>query len=74
MHWIFFDHIDDLYGVDPNGPVSTEDADSGGVEIPQSPLRFSDRHIQILKQTIDPYAPSDNYGIDIYMNKLYISL
>jgi len=67
----FFDHIDDLYGVDPDGPVSTEDTDSGGIEIPQSPLRFSDRDIQLLKQTIDPCTPSDNYGIDIYEQTLH---
>jgi len=61
----FFVHVDELYGVDPDGPVSTEDTGSG-IEVPQSSLHFLDRDIQILKQTIDSCAPSDNHGIELY--------
>jgi len=58
-----------LYGVDPDGPVSTKDT-GGGIKVPQSSLYFSHRDIQILKQTIDPCAPSDNHGIELYEQSL----
>ena len=69
----FFEDVDESYGIDPQGPGSVA-SDMSGIESPQNTLRFSDRDIHILKQTIDPSAPSDNYGIDIYEHTLqYIS-
>jgi len=43
-----------------------------GIEyVPQSSLHFLDRDIQILKQTIDPCAPSDNHDIELYKQTLH---
>lgn len=69
----FFEDIDESYGIDPQGPISVA-SDRSGIEIPQSTLHFSERDIYMLKQTIDPCAASDNYGIDLYEQTLqYIS-
>lgn len=69
----FFEDVDETYGIDPQGPISVA-SDTSGIEIPQNTLRFSEQDIYILKQTIDPCAPSDNYGIDLYEHTLqYIS-
>lgn len=69
----FFEDVDETYGIDPQGPISVA-SDTSGIEIPQNTIRFSEQDIYILKQTIDPCAPSDNYGIDLYEHTLqYIS-
>lgn len=65
----FFDDVNEFYGIDSEGPVSIA-SDSSGIEIPESTISFSDRDIYFLKQTIDPCAPSDNYGIDLYEQTL----
>ena len=64
-----FDDVDDSYGIDPEGSVSVA-SDNSGIEIPENTLRFSERDIHVLKQTIDPCAPSDNYGIHLYEQTL----
>ena len=61
----FFEDVDETYGIDPQDPISS-DTNTSGIEIPQNTLRFSEQDIYILKQTIDPCAPGDNYGIDLY--------
>lgn len=66
----FFDDVDESYGIDPQGPVSVASDDRSGIEIPQNTLRFSERDIYVIKQTIDSCAPSDNYGIDLYEQTL----
>ena len=69
----FFEDVNESYGIDPQGPVSVA-SDRSGVEIPQNTLHFSERDIYMLKQTVDPCAASDNYGIDLYEQTLeYIS-
>ena len=69
----FFDNVDELYGIDSQGPVSVA-SDRSGIEIPQNTLRFSEQDVYTLKQTINPCAPSDNHGIELYEHTLqYIS-
>ena len=65
----FFDNVDELYGVNPNGSVPIENA-ATTVDVPQSSLHFSNQDMQTLKLTVDPCAASDNYGIDIHFNLL----
>ena len=65
----FFDNVDGDYGVDPDGPISADDHD-GIITIPQTTLKFSEADNMLLQQTVDPLAPSDNYGIDLYEQAL----
>jgi hypothetical protein len=56
--------VDDSYGIDTDGPIPVY------VQVPQSPLHFSDEDIADLKRGVDPCAPSDNYGMDLYEHTL----
>ena len=47
----FFDNVDELYGIDSQGPVSVA-SDRSGIEIPQNTLRFSEQDVYTLKQSI----------------------
>ena len=66
----FFDDVNEVYGVDHDGPISIEVAVTT-VEIPQSSLCFSDQDMQTRNLTIHPCASSDNYGIDIHEQTLH---
>lgn len=68
----FFNEVDEYYGVDPGGPVPF-DSDAH-VEIPVSPLHFSERDLASLREIVNPCAPSDNYAIDLYEKTLEIIL
>lgn len=59
----FFHSVDDLYGVDPDGPIPHTDQ---GVSVPRTSINFSDSDIQQLKRTVDPCGISENYGFDLY--------
>jgi hypothetical protein len=62
------DFVDDSYGIDPDGPIPV--IEGVHVQVPQSPLHFSDEDIADLKRSVDPCAPSDNYGMDLYEHTL----
>ncbi len=64
----FFQEVDDVYGIDLEGPVPTIDREH--VEVPQTTLRFSDGDIADLKRTVDPCATSDDHGMDLYEQTL----
>ena len=59
----FFHSVDEMYGVDPDGPIPLSDQ---SVLVPQTQLKFSDSDIQLLKQRVDPCGITENYGIDLY--------
>ena len=59
--------MDDEYGIDPEGPVSSTE---NSVSIPASSLNFSDSDISTLQTNVDPLTASDNYGIDLYERAL----
>lgn len=65
-----FDEVDEAYGVDPDSPVPI--GGQNNVIVPQSTLRFSDSDKLLLTQTVNPCAPSDDYGIDLYEQTLQI--
>ena len=67
----FFQTVDETYGIDTDGPISTSEE---GVEVPQSRLEFSESDLSYLRQVIDPNSPSDNHGIDLYEQTLQIIL
>ena len=56
---------DNDYGVDSDGPISTDDDDFNRIKTPQTILKFSEADNTLLQQTVDSLAPSDNYGIDL---------
>ena len=59
----FFHSADDMYGIDPDGPIPVAEE---SISVPQSTLRFSDTDKQSFQQHFDPLGVSDNYGIDLY--------
>lgn len=63
----FFESVDDEYGIDPEGPVSSHES---SVSVPESSLHFSDNDISTLQVNVDPFAASENYGIDLFERTL----
>ena len=68
----FFLEVDEYYGIDPDGPIPVDS--DGHIDVPQSSVHFSERHMEILRGRINPCASSDNFGIDIYEQTLEIIL
>ena len=66
----FSQEVNEDYGIDPDGPIPTDS--DGYVEVPVSPLHFSERDLLYLRETVDPCAPSDNYAINLYEQTLEI--
>ena len=63
----FFEHVNENYGIDPEGPAPVDDDDdSGRILIPQTPLKFSNTDLGILNQQVNPLGSTSNYGIDLY--------
>lgn len=65
----FFDHADSTYGIDEEGPVPSED-DNSVIQIPECSYTISDAAFASLQQTINPFSPSEEYGIDLYEQTL----
>lgn len=59
----FFNSVDESYVIDPDGSIP---GSKEGIIIPQNTLRFSEDDLQVLRQHVDPFGASDNYGIDLY--------
>ena len=64
----FFSDVDDLYGVDPDGPAA-EDTD-GTVVVPDVNFEISQADYQHLVSIVDPLSDSENHGIDLYEQAL----
>lgn len=60
--------IDENYGYDEEGPAPSRE--ESRVQVPQSSVRFSENDMNILRQTVDPTGPSNDYGIDMYEQTL----
>jgi len=58
----------ELYGVDVDGPVPTDETSQVEVIPPNCPL--SSEQLSLIQQTIDPLGESDYFGIDIYLDAL----
>ena len=63
----FFENVDLNYGIDDDGPIS---AIGSSLSVPQISYEFSDADFALLQQTVDPLAPSHDYGIDLYEQTL----
>jgi hypothetical protein len=65
------DNPNDLeyYGYDPQGPSPLED--NGGVVLPE--VAFANDEIQsFVLANVNPLSPSNDMGVDIYMNALQL--
>ena len=65
----FFDTVDVTYGVDDDEGLVL-DEENITVVVPDIMYHISEDHLHCLQQCVDPLAPSDNYGIDIYEHTL----
>lgn len=63
--------IDDDYGIDVDGPVPLEDRDEY-VDVPPTVINLGQNFQQQLQVTIDPLRDSDCYGVDIYLEVLFL--
>jgi hypothetical protein len=57
------------YGVDWNGPLPVEYEDNE-VVVPETFCPLNHHQEQELLRTVSPSAPSNNYGIDVYLATL----
>ena len=63
----FFDDVTESYGLDVDGPVSSNE---GNVVVPQVAVSLDSGSFSRLKQAINPLASSDDFGIDIFEDVL----
>ena len=63
----FFDTVDVTYGVDDDEGL-VPDEENTAVVVPE--YHISEDHLHRLQQCVDPLAPSDNRGIDVYEHTL----
>ena len=70
----FFDHIDpDSYGTnddDDENDIIVQDEDDEQVLIPESNFGLQEDHYAELQTLVNPIAPSESYGIDLYQATL----
>lgn len=64
VHLQEYQRTQEAYGVDWNGPLPDVVDDS--VAVPETHCPLSDTDLDELKATIDPLAPSDSYGLDLF--------
>eukprot|EP00795_Rhopilema_esculentum_P011156 gene11156-20040_t len=57
------------YGYDPQAPPPSDDGLSS-VKVSDAEPNLPDDMLEQLKTQIDPYAHSDNYGIDLFLRAL----
>ena len=62
----FFDNVDDLYGVDSEGPIPFHRSNDEGVNIPEINFVPEDPQFQAVSQ-YDPFCATDEYGTDTYL-------
>lgn len=60
----FFETVDEAYGVE-DGLAAEDD-----IILPQLSFHFADEHLQQLRDSINPTANSNNYGIELYQQTL----
>ena len=64
----FFDNTPEDYGAGEG--VNDDDDDDDGVVIPVTQVQLSDEHLSELRESINPLADSDDFGIDLYQQVL----
>lgn len=66
----FLQDVDLSYGIDSQSPTPLEE--DPGVVIPENRLSLPPETLSQLQATVDPLAPSDNHGIELYEQALSI--
>ena len=61
--WIFFENVEEEYGIDMEGPIPSQ---GRSIVVPEVPIRLSSENFALLQQAVNPLAPSDEFGIDLY--------
>lgn len=56
-----------LYGIDWDAPMSTDNGSVESVAVPGIPNPLSSANYSLLCQTIDPTSPSESYGVEEYI-------
>ncbi len=57
------------HGIDWNGPIP-EDNEVSEVVVPEVRNPLSEQDFHLLQTTISPVAPSDCFGVDVYIHVL----
>ena len=55
--------MEEEYGIDMEGPVPSQ---GRSIVVPEVPIRLSSENFAHLQQAVNPFAPSDEFGIDLY--------
>lgn len=66
----FFENVGFDYGIDEDGPVPQNDSSS--IDVPECAYIPSSIALELLRETVDPLGPSDEYGIELYEQTLTI--
>ena len=59
----FFENVEEEYGIDMEGPIPSQ---GRSIVVPEVPIRLSSENFALLQQAVNPLAPSDEFGIDLY--------
>ena len=67
----FFDTVPEMYGVDNDLGVSTDD-DEQGVEIPSTEIDMSSEQLSELESRVNPLGESDDFGADLFIQTVHL--
>ena len=67
----FFEDVDDTYGIDVDGPISSQE---DSTVVPEVSIRLNSQDFATLQQMFNPLANSDDFGIDLYEQVLQFML
>ena len=59
----FFENVEEEYGIDMEGPIPSQ---RRSIVVPEVPIRLSSENFALLQQAVNPLAPSEEFGIDLY--------
>ena len=60
-----------MFGIDWEGPMSTETGGPEQVNVPLTPIPLDDEDHSELRELVNPLSPSSNHGIDLYTLAVY---
>ena len=60
----FFEEVNESYGLDNDGPLSLDE--EATLAVPHLNFELQSGDLEHLRQTVDPLARSDNFGIELY--------
>ena len=66
----FFDTVNDTYGQDPDAPPPVDN--EVAVAVPEIVCPVREAELARLRQSVDPLAASEDYGLDLYEQVLQL--